>query len=79
MSDEQMKRYYETHPLPPGPVDVPGHAEQEYDLAEVLADITRRLDRLEAKFTTTQGINELAHAIELRIVAKMRNTYGRDV
>lgn len=52
---------------------------EEPDVASVMDSILRRLEMLEAKFTTTQGINELAHAIELRIVAKMRNTYGRDV
>ncbi len=56
-----------------------GRLSEEPDVASVIAGILRRLEVLEAKFTTTQGINELAHAIELRIVAKMRNTYGRDV
>ncbi len=42
---------------------------------EVLADIARRLDRLEQRFSE-QGINDLARAIERRIVSRMR--YGRD-
>ncbi len=38
-------------------------------------DITRRLDALEQHFSE-QGLNDLAHAIELRIVSRLR--YGRD-
>jgi len=38
-------------------------------------DITRRLDVLEQHFSE-QGINDLAHAIELRIISRLR--YGRD-
>src|SRR5260221_5628359 len=37
------------------------------------ADITRRLDALEQHFSE-QGLNDLAHAIELRIVSRLR--YG---
>ncbi len=53
--------------------DFTEHADKEIDLAEVLADIARRLDALEQHFSK-QGINDLAHAIELRIVSRLR--YG---
>ena len=52
-----------------------GSPDKETDLAEVLADIARRLDVLEQHFSD-QGINDLAHAIELRIVSRMK--YGRN-
>jgi hypothetical protein len=46
-------------------------AEAHKDFDEVLADIQVRLEALEAHFTT-QGLNELAQAIEQRIVARMQ-------
>ena len=49
--------------------------EKETDLAEVLESIMRRLDVLEQHFSE-QGINDLAHAIELRIVSRLK--YGRN-
>ncbi len=55
------------------PANFTEHADKEIDLAEVLADIARRLDVLEQHFSE-QGLNDLAHAIELRIVSRLR--YG---
>ncbi len=52
-----------------------GKPDKETDLSEVLDDLSRRLARLEQRFSE-QGINDLAHAIELRIVSRMK--YGRN-
>lgn len=47
----------------------------ETDLADVLIDLSRRLARLEQHFSE-QGINDLAAAIERRIVSRLK--YGRN-
>ncbi len=52
-----------------------GKPDKETDLSEVLDDLSRRLARLEQRFSE-QGINDLAHAIELRIVSRLK--YGRN-
>ncbi len=50
-------------------------AEKETDLAEVLADIARRLRKLESVFTF-QGLDDLSIQIGQRIVEKLRNQIG---
>ncbi len=47
--------------------------EEQARLNEMLVDIILRLDRLEQHFSE-QGLNDLAHAIELRVISRLR--YG---